>query len=124
MTHFINGALLFFGTVLWDYLQPFPPFGAGYFRYVFVLYKQNREIDFGEREQRQPLPCNDLTARTFKTSEFYARHKADLVPSGLAFFQSDYDSGVREVCCCGLPFNLFYFIMGQFRLIYFPTLLI
>ena len=82
------------GTTLCDYLQPFPPFGAGYFRYVFVLYKQNREIDFG-----QPLQSsNDLSARTFKTSEFYARHKDDLVPSGLAFFQSDYDSGVREVC--------------------------
>ena len=40
---------------------------------------------------------SDLTARTFKTKEFYARHQDDLVPSGMAFFQSDYDSGVREV---------------------------
>lgn len=89
----IRGDDIATGTTLCDYLQPFPPFGAGYFRYVFVLYKQNREIDFG-----QPLQSsNDLSARTFKTSEFYARHKDDLVPSGLAFFQSDYDSGVREV---------------------------
>ena len=64
------------------------------FRYVFVLYKQSREIDFG-----QPLasPCHDLAARTFSTADFYARHQDDLVPSGMAFFQSDYDSGVREV---------------------------
>ena len=64
------------------------------FRYVFVLYKQSREIDFG-----QPLasPCHDLAARTFSTAEFFARHQDDLVPSGMAFFQSDYDSGVREV---------------------------
>ena len=95
----IRGDDIATGTTLCDYLQPFPPFGAGYFRYVFVLYKQSGEIDFGQ-EQRQTLPCTDLAARTFKTSDFYARHKDDLVPSGLAFFQSDYDSGVREVCEC------------------------
>ena len=36
----VRGDDLSTGTVLCDYLQPFPPFGAGYFRYVFVLYKQ------------------------------------------------------------------------------------
>jgi hypothetical protein len=33
------------GETLCSYLQPFPVHGAGYLRYVFVLYKQNKRLD-------------------------------------------------------------------------------
>jgi large subunit ribosomal protein L38 len=45
---------------------------------------------------QKPSPCHDLDARSFKTSEFHLRFSSDLVPSGLAFFQSDYDSTLRD----------------------------
>ena len=34
------------GVVLAKYMQPFPPKGTGYHRYVFLLFKQNKPIDF------------------------------------------------------------------------------
>lgn len=34
------------GNTLVDYLQPIPPKGTGFHRYVFVLYKQEKEIDY------------------------------------------------------------------------------
>ena len=33
----IRGDDIATGTTLCDYLQPFPPFGAGYFRFGFFL---------------------------------------------------------------------------------------
>jgi large subunit ribosomal protein L38 len=40
----IKGDDLATGTLLCEYMQPFPPFGTGYHRYVFVLYKQVRLV--------------------------------------------------------------------------------
>lgn len=34
------------GETLVEYLQPFPPKGTGYHRHIFVLYKQDKKIDF------------------------------------------------------------------------------
>lgn len=34
------------GEVIVPYLQPFPPKGTGYHRHIFVLYKQDKKIDF------------------------------------------------------------------------------
>ncbi|KRT83841.1 hypothetical protein AMK59_3674, partial [Oryctes borbonicus] len=34
------------GEIIVDYLQPFPPKGTGYHRFVFILYKQDKHIDF------------------------------------------------------------------------------
>lgn len=34
------------GETIVPYLQPFPPKGTGFHRHVFVLYKQNKKIDF------------------------------------------------------------------------------
>lgn len=34
------------GETLVEYLQPFPPKGTGYQRLIFVLYKQEKQIDF------------------------------------------------------------------------------
>lgn len=29
-----------------EYLQPFPPKGTGYHRHIFILYKQEKQLDF------------------------------------------------------------------------------
>ena len=41
------------GDVICDYLQPFPIKGTGYHRYVFILYKQEKKLDFN-KELRTP----------------------------------------------------------------------
>ena len=39
----IKGNDLSTGQIVAPYLQPFPPFGTGYHRFVFILFKQVRE---------------------------------------------------------------------------------
>lgn len=36
------------GEIIVPYLQPFPPRGTGFHRHIFVLYKQDKKIDFNE----------------------------------------------------------------------------
>ena len=38
----------------------------------------------------------NLSERTFSTYEFYQAHQENLTPAGLAFFQSDWDSSLRD----------------------------
>lgn len=38
----IRGEDIASGETLCDYLQPFPAYGTGYHRYIFVLYRQVR----------------------------------------------------------------------------------
>jgi len=75
--------------LLCDYLQPFPPKGVGYCRYIFVLFKQEKRIDFAK--YKRETPCTNLTARTFSTYEFYRDLQDHMTPAGLSFFQSDWD---------------------------------
>ncbi|XP_039286092.1 39S ribosomal protein L38, mitochondrial [Nilaparvata lugens] len=82
------------GEVVWDYLQPFPPFGTGFHRFVFVLYKQEKRIDYSKL--KKAAPCLDLNERTFVTYDFYREHQDDLTPGGLAFFQCDWDSSLTD----------------------------
>ena len=42
----IKGNDLSTGQVIAPYLQPFPAFGTGYHRYVFVLFKQVNLLEF------------------------------------------------------------------------------
>lgn len=34
------------GETIINYLQPFPPKGTGYHRHIFILYKQDKKIDY------------------------------------------------------------------------------
>lgn len=34
------------GETIVPYLQPFPPKGTGYHRHIFILYKQDKKLDF------------------------------------------------------------------------------
>ena len=42
------------GERIIDYLRPIPARGVGYYRYVFILYKQTRRLDYTEYKRIQP----------------------------------------------------------------------
>ncbi|KAK1118499.1 hypothetical protein K0M31_014810 [Melipona bicolor] len=82
------------GEQIIDYLRPIPARGVGYYRYIFILYKQNERLDYTEYKRIQP--CLQLKERNWNTLEFYRKYQDHLTPAGLAFFQSDWDFTVRE----------------------------
>lgn len=82
------------GEQIIDYLKPIPARGAGYYRYIFVLYKQNQPLDYGEYKRTEP--CLQLSERNWNTSAFYRKYQDYITPAGLAFFQSDWDFTVKE----------------------------
>lgn len=90
----IPGNRLKEGEELVDYLQPISPYGIGYCRYIFVLYKQERRIDFSEYKRAKP--CFDLKERDWRTQDFYRKYQDQLTPAGLAFFQSDWEPSLKE----------------------------
>ncbi|KAG7211101.1 hypothetical protein KM043_010431 [Ampulex compressa] len=77
-----------------DYLRPITPPGVGYYRYIFVLYKQNGRIDYTCYKKTQP--CLELEERDWNTLEFYRKHQDCLTPAGLVFFQADWDPSVTH----------------------------
>uniref|UniRef100_A0A8C3CRH8 Large ribosomal subunit protein mL38 n=1 Tax=Cairina moschata TaxID=8855 RepID=A0A8C3CRH8_CAIMO len=83
------------GKEICHYLPPFPAMGTGYHRFVFLLFKQERPIDFSE--DVRPTPCHSLKMRTFSTFDFYRKHEDSMTPAGLAFFQCQWDSSVTWV---------------------------
>lgn len=82
------------GDLVCDYLQPFPPKGTGFHRFVFVLYKQKKHMDYSQLQKS--LPCLSLKDRSFKTYEFYKQNQDLLTPAGLAFFQCDWEESLKE----------------------------
>ena len=42
------------GEEIVSYMQPFPPKGTGFQRLIFVLYKQDRAIDFSSFKRESP----------------------------------------------------------------------
>ncbi|XP_070165402.1 large ribosomal subunit protein mL38 [Polyergus mexicanus] len=82
------------GEELVDYLRPIAPYGIGYCRYIFVLYKQDCHIDFSEYKRTKP--CLNLEERNWKTLEFYRKYQDQMTPAGLVFFQSDWDFSLKE----------------------------
>ncbi|XP_004615717.1 39S ribosomal protein L38, mitochondrial [Sorex araneus] len=77
------------------YLPPFPARGTGFHRFVFLLFKQDKPIDFSG--DTRPAPCYQLAQRTFHTFHFYKKHQEALTPAGLAFFQCRWDESVTHV---------------------------
>lgn len=90
----IPGNRLKEGEAVVDYLQPIAPYGIGYCRYIFVLYKQECRIDFSEYKRAKP--CLNLEERNWRTLDFYRKYQDHLTPAGLAFFQSDWEPSVKE----------------------------
>ncbi|CAG0913364.1 unnamed protein product [Notodromas monacha] len=91
----IKGADFSTGDVICPYLGAFPPKGAGFYRYVFMLYKQDAEIDFSKYRVSEKRV--DLKERTFSTLDFYADLQEKMTPASFAFFQSNYDRSVRKM---------------------------
>ncbi|KAG4074379.1 hypothetical protein HA402_008788 [Bradysia odoriphaga] len=81
------------GETIVPYIQPFPVKGTGYHRHIFVLYKQEKKLDFSKYKVNK---INDLASRTFKTFDFYKSHQDDITPAGLAFFQSSWEQSLTE----------------------------
>lgn len=90
----IKGNDISSGEIICDYLQPFPPHGSGYHRFVFILYKQEANIDYSKLKRK--LPCYSLQERTFLTLDFYKEYQDVLTPAGLSFFQSVYDDSLTD----------------------------
>lgn len=82
------------GDKLIPYLQPIPPKGTGFHRHIFVLYKQEKRLDMSEFKIEEKNV--DLSARTFRTLDFYRKYQDDITPAGLAFFQSDWDKSLID----------------------------
>ncbi|KAK0088996.1 hypothetical protein PV325_009879 [Microctonus aethiopoides] len=82
------------GDVIVDYMRPFPAHGIGYCRYIFVLYKQDKKIDFSEYKVNQP--CFDLVSRNWETKEFYRKYQDVITPAGLGFYQATWDQSVQD----------------------------
>ncbi|XP_014487652.1 PREDICTED: 39S ribosomal protein L38, mitochondrial [Dinoponera quadriceps] len=84
------------GEEFMDYLRPIAPYGIGYCRYIFVLYKQECYLDYSEYKKKINKPCLNLEERNWQTREFYMKYQDQLTPAGLAFFQSDWDNTMKE----------------------------
>uniref|UniRef100_UPI00398F7C52 large ribosomal subunit protein mL38 n=1 Tax=Pristiophorus japonicus TaxID=55135 RepID=UPI00398F7C52 len=82
------------GEDICHYFPPFPAKGTGYHRCIFILFKQDKIIDF--TEDSKPSPCHSLKMRTFKTFDFYKKHQDLLTPAGLSFFQCRWDESVTH----------------------------
>ncbi|KAJ1130154.1 hypothetical protein NDU88_008510 [Pleurodeles waltl] len=83
------------GEEVCHYFPPFPAKGTGFHRHIFILFKQERRIDF--RDDTRPKPCHSLQKRTFKTLDFYRKHQDNMTPAGLAFFQCQWEESVTHV---------------------------
>ncbi|KAI4471807.1 phosphatidylethanolamine-binding protein [Holotrichia oblita] len=70
------------------------PKGTGYHRFIFVLYKQDKKIDFASLKREGK--CANLEERTFSTLDFYRERQDFMTPAGLAFFQSNWESSLTE----------------------------
>ncbi|KPJ11126.1 39S ribosomal protein L38, mitochondrial [Papilio machaon] len=81
------------GDTIIEYLRPFPLKGTGYHRYVFILYKQSEKISYDLKNVTSSSPLED---RTFVTREWYQKHQDSITPSGLAFYQTDWDHTVKD----------------------------
>lgn len=75
------------------YLQPFPPKGTGYHRFIFILYKQTERLKYSFNISSDKIL---LEERTFSTLDFYRERQDKLTPAGLAFFQSDWDNSLTD----------------------------
>jgi len=80
------------GEEIVNYLQPFPPRGTGSQRMIFVLYKQEKLIDF--TSFKRASPCLNLGERSFRTKEFYRELQDLITPAGISFYQSDWDDSL------------------------------
>ena len=87
------------GSEVMPYLQPLPPRGTGFHRFVFSLFTHPRPLDITEKKLGLVVADGEkgtwLDQRTFSTKSFLSRHQAE--PFTFALFQSQWDSSVQHV---------------------------
>jgi large subunit ribosomal protein L38 len=81
------------GELIVPYLQPIPPKGTGHHRHTFVLYKQEKKLNFNEYKVTD---STNLDKRSFHTFDFYRKHQDDITPAGLSFFQASWDESLTD----------------------------
>ena len=80
------------GRLVTPYLQPIPPAGSGFHRYVFSLYTHDHPLS----QTTRPAEENDwLKQRTFSTVDFL-QAQPDMRPFAFSYYQSQWDGSVRE----------------------------
>jgi len=80
----IRGSDITSGSVIAPYFPPFPMRGFGALRYVFVLYKQDAEIDFSAlAEVDFDDPTTAFARRSFSSYQFLRQHQDILTPAAL-----------------------------------------
>uniref|UniRef100_A0A9J2PH76 Large ribosomal subunit protein mL38 n=1 Tax=Ascaris lumbricoides TaxID=6252 RepID=A0A9J2PH76_ASCLU len=80
------------GTEVVPYLQALPFKGTGYHRFVFILFRHEKPIDFCACR----LKGNHLSDRIFSMQRFYKENEASLTPSSVAFAQVVWDISVNK----------------------------
>ncbi|XP_014250210.1 protein D2-like isoform X2 [Cimex lectularius] len=79
------------GDVLTAYIGPVPPQDGGIHRYIFLVYRQNKELGFEE----QIIMKSEGAARArFNVGLFARRHQLG-EPIAVNFFRAQYDSQVN-----------------------------
>ncbi|XP_043287025.1 39S ribosomal protein L38, mitochondrial isoform X2 [Venturia canescens] len=91
----IPGSEISKGDLLMEYARPIPAKGIGYCRYIFILYKQENNIDYSEYKREQQSRFQ-LLERNWSTVDFYRKYEDVITPASLAFFQADWDSSLTD----------------------------
>lgn len=74
------------------YLQAVPFKGTGFHRFVFLLLKHDKKLDFSAYK----LKSSFLGERTFSFRQFYRDHEMHLTPCFIAFTQTIWDMSVNR----------------------------
>ncbi|XP_055907077.1 protein D3-like [Eupeodes corollae] len=81
------------GEVLTEYVGSGPPKDSGLHRYVFLLYKQPKKLQFDEKH----ISKNSAEGRpNFSATKFAAKYKLG-APQAANFYQAQYDDYVKTI---------------------------
>lgn len=73
--------------------------GTGWHRCAYILYEHLNKIDFSNdyfNKQTENDNDIDLKLRSFKSYDFYLKFQKEITPVSLLFFQSHWDTSVRN----------------------------
>lgn len=85
------------GTIVTPYLQPVPPRGSGFHRYVFSLYTHAHPLqETTPTGMGLSVEGDWLNQRTMSTRQFLST-RPELEPCSFAFFQAQWDNSVHDV---------------------------
>lgn len=80
------------GEEIVPYMQALPFRGSGFHRFVFLLFRHHKKLDF----TRYGLNGSSLFDRTFLLRKFYKENEDDITPSAVSFSQVTWDISVND----------------------------